>query len=680
MCLKTPSPELLEEEKQIQITINNYIDQFKHIKFNAGAGAGKTHALKESLLYIVNKHGDKLKYHNQQILCITYTNVATNEIKERIGNSSLVKVSTIHERVWELIKDYQKELVQIHQEKVSNELIETQGALNNPDNAKYQKFQSLDEAGQETLKQILLDNRELYYRNKDKNAAIFKTAFNTIVDNDLMSNVGQFKDIIKAIYKIENFQICLEKIVANEYKSVIYDNTQNNDSLHRMKISHDTLLEYGFKIVDRYDTLKKIIINKFPYILIDEYQDTAENVIKIINSLSMYSQQINYNLFIGYFGDTAQNIYDTGVGSNIDEIHPNLVSVDKRFNRRSAKQVIEVINKIRNDHIEQTSIYEDDDCGSVEFYQGSEDKINDFITKCKVDLNISDTNKLHCFVLKNELVAKYNGFENIYNSFKRTTLYSGLNYSTLNTELVTYDVTKLGDVQNLIYKIIELQQSLVNPKKPLSDIVNEKIYEGFNFKELFNLIELLKSISGNTLKEYIESIFNNYEESETKGYKKKVEDVFKEIDTCSFENLVSFILEKLYRDIDDEQLDDAKSKIETLLSISMIEYIKWFEFVNRVEIQDVIYHTYHATKGLEFDNVLVIMENRFGQANKFSNFFSNPNIGDESTKNLLYVACSRARKNLKIFYLDDATSFRSGIETIFGNVQEYITEEVINNG
>ena len=39
MCLKTPSPELLQEEKQIQITINNYIEQFKHLKFNAGAGA-----------------------------------------------------------------------------------------------------------------------------------------------------------------------------------------------------------------------------------------------------------------------------------------------------------------------------------------------------------------------------------------------------------------------------------------------------------------------------------------------------------------------------------------------------------------------------------------------------------------------------------------------------------------
>lgn len=672
MCLKTPSTELLEEEKQIQVSINSYIDEFNHIKFNSGAGAGKTYALKESLLYIVNKHGDKLKYHNQQILCITYTNVATNEIKERIGNSSLVKVSTIHERVWELIRDYQKELVEIHQEKVSEELSETENALINPNNTKYQKFQNLDYDGQETLKQRLLENRELYYKNKDKNAATFKAAFNEIVDSNLMSNVGNFKNIIKAIYKINNYEVCLTKIDIKEYKTVVYDSKQNNDSLHRMKISHDTLLEYGLKIVDRYDTLKKIIINKFPYILVDEYQDTAENVIKIINLLARYSEQINFNLFIGYFGDTAQNIYDTGVGSNIDEIHTNLVSVDKRFNRRSAKQVIEVINKIRNDHIEQTSIYEDDSCGSVEFYQGSEDRISNFVAQCKVDLNISDTNKLHCFVLKNDLVAKYNGFENIYNLFKDTILYSGVNYQALNTELVTYDKTKLGDVQNLIYKIIELQQSLVNPKTPISDILNEKIYEGFNFKELFDLIELLKSISGNTLKEYIESIFNNYEESEKKGYKQKVEDVFKEIDTYSLENLVSFILEKLYRDIDDEQLEDAKTKIEILLSIPMTEYIKWFEFVNRVEKQDVIYHTYHATKGLEFDNVLVIMENRFGRVhNKFSSFFSEPNSGDENTKNLLYVACSRARKNLKIFYLDDVTSFKDGIESIFSEIKDF---------
>jgi hypothetical protein len=36
------------------------------------------------------------------------------------------------------------------------------------------------------------------------------------------------------------------------------------------------------------------------------------------------------------------------------------------------------------------------------------------------------------------------------------------------------------------------------------------------------------------------------------------------------------MLEKLYRDIDDEQLENAKINIEKLLSISMTEYIKWF--------------------------------------------------------------------------------------------------------
>ena len=86
MCLQNPSEKLLEAEKQVQTSINSAIDSFEHIIFNAGAGAGKTHALIESLKYIIHKNGNRLKTHNQNIICITYTNVATNEIKERLGN------------------------------------------------------------------------------------------------------------------------------------------------------------------------------------------------------------------------------------------------------------------------------------------------------------------------------------------------------------------------------------------------------------------------------------------------------------------------------------------------------------------------------------------------------------------------------------------------------------------
>ena len=41
MCLQNPLQELLESEKQVQQDINNSIDNFEHIIFNAGAGAGK---------------------------------------------------------------------------------------------------------------------------------------------------------------------------------------------------------------------------------------------------------------------------------------------------------------------------------------------------------------------------------------------------------------------------------------------------------------------------------------------------------------------------------------------------------------------------------------------------------------------------------------------------------------
>ena len=71
------------------------------------------------------------------------------------------------------------------------------------------------------------------------------------------------------------------------------------------------------------------------------------------------------------------------------------------------------------------------------------------------------------------------------------------------------------------------------------------------------------------------------------------------------------------------------------------------------------------------------MTNNFGtqNPNKFSNYFkyidgtiSVPS-DFENTKNLLYVACSRAIKNLRIYYMDDISSFKNGIEKIFGEVK-----------
>ncbi len=114
MSLTTLNPEYQAQEKEIQNTIYQHIDRWDDIVFSAGAGAGKTYALIESLKHIVKHHGRRLSEHNQKVICITYTNAATAEIKERLGNSQLILVSTIHERLWALIKNHQKPLVAIH--------------------------------------------------------------------------------------------------------------------------------------------------------------------------------------------------------------------------------------------------------------------------------------------------------------------------------------------------------------------------------------------------------------------------------------------------------------------------------------------------------------------------------------------------------------------------------------
>lgn len=70
---------------------------------SGGAGSGKTYTLMQTLNLIFNENP------KSSVACITYTNVAADEIKERSPYSKL-RVSTIHDFLWEEIKDYQKNL------------------------------------------------------------------------------------------------------------------------------------------------------------------------------------------------------------------------------------------------------------------------------------------------------------------------------------------------------------------------------------------------------------------------------------------------------------------------------------------------------------------------------------------------------------------------------------------
>lgn len=662
------------EEKKIQEKINKAIDSFENIKFDAGAGAGKTYALIESLKYILKTNVNRLESHNQYIMCITYTNIAKNEIVERLGNSSIIKVSTIHERLWSLIKDYQKQLVEIHYIKLKKELENLKNKLEIEKKFKvYRDFNDKNE-----FKNIIIENKDIFYSNIDKKSTPFKKEMKTFLNdnyNELLKSIGNFKKIVKTIYKIDNYQTCLDRIIKNhkKYQSIKYNSKYNSDILHKMLISHDTLIEYSLEIIKKYDLLKQIIIDTYPYILIDEYQDTDKKVIEIMSLLSEHSEKIKHNLFIGYFGDTAQNIYDKGVGNEIDEIHPNLKQIDKNFNRRSYKEIIDIINKIRKDHIQQVSI-DNKTGGSVEFYYG-EDK-QSFIEKCKKDWNINRQNRLHCLVLTNKLVAEYSGFKNLYKQFSETDYYRK-NFKQLKDELLSNNIMKLGKIQNLFYKIIKFKKDTENPKTPITEFLNtDKVDSNFTFTQLKEIINIFKSIQGNSLKEYIKSIFEQYEKCHNKDFKNIINELMNLEEDSSYQSFFNYLLNELFPNPDNEE---SNNKITNLLQINFKEYLNWYEFIKEEQDKEVEYHTYHGTKGKEYENVIIIMKNDFrGNDKKFSSFFKNiDNPKDEdieefnNTKNLLYVSSSRAKKNLRILYLDDISDFKEGIEKIFGQLKEY---------
>ena len=95
------------------------IDNHKSFRLEAGAGAGKTESLVTALRYLIDKQGNALLRRHQQIACITFTNVASDEIKSRTDRHQVIWSSTIHSFCWSMIKDFQpylrENLLQIEQ-------------------------------------------------------------------------------------------------------------------------------------------------------------------------------------------------------------------------------------------------------------------------------------------------------------------------------------------------------------------------------------------------------------------------------------------------------------------------------------------------------------------------------------------------------------------------------------
>jgi len=244
------------------------ISQKQSFLLSGGAGSGKTYSLVEVISTVLTT------YPLKKIACITYTNAAVREIEDRINNRNL-RVSTIHDFLWDSIKHFQVELKAMLLELINDPLVKD--------------FVVTDSQGE-----------------------------------------------------IEN----LQKL----------DNPVNYKEYVRLKegvISHDELLVLANKMFEKHEKLCRIIEDRYPIILVDEYQDTDKKVVEVL--LNFLGKKRASNV-VGFFGDAMQAIYDDGIG-NLDSYKGNgqgqVVEIKKEQNRRNPEMVIKLANSLRNDGLVQ---------------------------------------------------------------------------------------------------------------------------------------------------------------------------------------------------------------------------------------------------------------------------------------------------------------------------------------
>ena len=677
--------ELQEEERKVQIEINNLLNKGNSFYFSSGAGSGKTYALIESIKYFLSFKYNELISSGQKVACITYTNSAKDEINERILSDNNVLVCTIHSFLWDVINSHQVELLAIHKDYLNKIIKENDYNVflcdkRNDDKA-YKSIRSLSDDEVLKINEISFENKIDIFNMRNKNAKDYWADINRIygpeLGGKLKSNKQGVDKILRALIKINNLKKCVSKIDNKEagYLTIDYNEVGGREILHRNKIGHDTLINYAYWMVSKYDILKKIVIDSYPIVFIDEYQDTHEKVIKIFDCLLSFSNDNNFRLCM--YGDPVQSIYSNNINEYV--LKNRFEYVYKNINRRSHHQIIDSINFIRGSHqpIKQDPIYLNNDKGSSQLYLISstsvqESVVNEKLNKYRKEWGISRDNKITCLVLKNKMLSSLCGFEDFYQ--KVDSIYSKdipLGFEKINEELISKDLRKLGPLALFLYGSAKTPFFVFHrEEQPLNSIFSDEILNESRLECVFTCIDEIRGMHILSLYDYFERIFDLISRCKSEDLKK----LYKSLIPYNVNSIEELTLELTLNIIKDSS-EQSVLKIISLLKVEFCEYINWLKYILSLNGDDDIeYYTCHGSKGLEFNNVFVLLDDNFNKCkDKFTSFFHEDintvlDLRHESTRNLLYVSCSRSIKNLRVILFTENCSVTNSMEDIFDKV------------
>ena len=605
----------------------------------AGAGSGKTKVLTHKIAYLMSE-----KYIKPwNILAITFTNKAANEMKERVeglvGEAAKdMWIGTFHSICVRILRKYIDRLGFDH------------------------TFLIFDTSDQRTLikecmKTLKVDDKMFTDRSvlaeisNGKNEMLEPKAYQTKYAGDYR------KEVIGRIYEL--------------YQQRLKENNA---------IDFDDIINYTIKILTNNEDALEYYTNKFQYVLVDEYQDTNKAQFTLVTILaSKYGN-------ITVVGDNDQGIYsfrgaDISNILNFEKDFPGTKIVKLEQNYRCTGNILKAANAVikHNENKYEKKLWTQNDEGALPVIHKADDEYDEgrFIAE---EIN-------H---LRREEYFKYSDFSILYrmNSQSRAIeeilRREGIPYKIVGG-LKFYERKEIKDIISylrLIYNFsdnISLRRVINEPKRGIGKTSIDNIQEISEKTGLsmFDIIKHADEYGLNRVKANADEFIQTIEYLRSKMEELSISELIKETlnktgytkaleleNTTEAETRIENLEEFLTVAIEFEEEEAENTLGDFLEGITLSSDIDGME-----DSEDsVTLMTLHSAKGLEFPVVFLVgLEEGIFPGNK--------SIGEpkelEEERRLFYVGITRAKQYLYLTCAKKRTIFGS---TSYNQISRFINE------
>ena len=609
----------------------------------AGAGSGKTRVLTHRYAHLVKHHNVDV----EQILAITFTNKAAEEMKSRISKLLNLKISpkwisTFHSLCVKILRIHgdkigYKSNFTIYDQSDSNKVIRNCMSENNVD-----------------LKQ---------YSPKRFQAHISNLKNSMISPGEALENAESF------------FEVKVAEIYSSYEKKLIIANSMD----------FDDLLIKTVELLQTNESILKFWSNKFQFIMVDEYQDTNFVQYKLVELLG------SNNKNVCVVGDSDQSIYAFR-GADIRNIiefekdfsNATIIQLDKNY--RSSKKILNLANSVisNNPRKIEKNLWTDNEDGldiSSFRFRSEKDEARWVAEEVKSLIDSSKENEIAIFYRTNSqsrlfeeelrmlnINYKVIGSVRFYDRKEIKDIISYLQFLVNDSDTVAFErivnVPRRGIGESTVKKIRvylnETGKSIFEALESIEEIKNISPRIKGSLSEFKDLITELKSYSLQGPSKTIQKVL------ELTGYKMsliKEGTLESQMRIENIEELLNsaFSFENLY----EEEIDEPYGMLRDYL-----ESIALFSETDKLEDADrVLLMTLHNAKGLEFPYVFMtgMEENLF--PHERSSQGDNSEIEEE--RRLCYVGITRAEKKL---YLTHAWSRTLWGGTVYNLPSRFLEE------